>query len=167
MKNIELRAIVRLCHELGAGIAQEPSAGMSIGLDEHALKRQRQYIMRVLGMVESVHEKPIPDAPRIHPTEFPADLTKLFAQFTADNLAINKDTELLSTYWMTIAVEMALSQSATLAGSMTDADYTRAKTNLGVITQYLDELEKAVPLDIPETAHPEAQLSTPDSTTKR
>jgi len=160
-KNIELRAISKAAYEFGRTIAAEPSAGMSIGIDEHALARQRSYVTSVNGQLEAFHERPVPDMPYVHPQRFDIDLSKPYEQFTQDGLPINEDTELLAQYWMVCAVELAASQSAGLAGSILDADYTRIKNHLGVITQYLNELETRPAVDLPETAFPAAALNVP------
>jgi hypothetical protein len=166
-KNMELRAIAKVAYEFGKTIAQEPSAGVSLGLDEHALGRQKQYIEILTLQIEAIHERPVPDMPYIHPTQFPIDLTEEYEQFTVDGKPINEDTQLLAQYWMAIATELAKSQSAGLAGSLTDADHTRATTMIGVITQYIEEMEERPVIDLPETAFPEAGLGKPSSTRKK
>ena len=40
-KNAELRMVAKVAYEFGRNIAKEPSAAVSIGVDEHAMKRQR------------------------------------------------------------------------------------------------------------------------------
>jgi hypothetical protein len=167
-KNVELRAIAKTAYEFGKNIAQEPSAGMSLGLDEHALRRQGEYIEILRGMVEAIHARPIPDMPYVHPTQFPIDLSDEYSQFTTDEhpMPINEDTQLLAQYWMMLASELAKSQSAGLAGSLTDADYARAVTTLDVIQQYRDEMEVRPTIDLPETAFPEATLGKPSARTR-
>jgi hypothetical protein len=164
-KNAELRAICKAAYEFGATIAQEPSAGMSIGLDEHAIARQRSYVVSLRGQLEAFHSRPIPDMPYVHPVRFDIGLSEPYKQFTKDGMPINEDTQLLAQYWMICAVEMAASQSAGLAGSIIDADYDRIINHLGVITQYLDELETRPAVDLPETAFPGAELETPTGPT--
>ena len=39
-RNAELRAVANAAYEFGKTIAKEPSAALSSGLDEHAIKRQ-------------------------------------------------------------------------------------------------------------------------------
>jgi hypothetical protein len=165
-KNAELRAAAKVCYEFGMNIAKEPSAGMSIGLDEHALTRQRSYVQAAKGYIEALHNRPIPDMPYVHPTRFDIDLTEVYTQFTKDGLPLNEDTELLAQYWMICAVEMAASQSAGLAGSLTDADYNRIANHLAVITQFLDEMESRPIPDVPETAFPAAALEVPGNAKK-
>ena len=160
-KNAELRAVAKVAYEFGKNIAQEPSAGMSIGLDEHAIKRQKTYIEAMVGYIEALHKRPIPDMPYVHPTRFDIDLSEAYKQFTKDGLPINEDTQLLAQYWMFIAVELAASQSAGLAGSLIDPDYERVTNHLGVISQFLTEMEVRKTPDLPETAFPAAMLEVP------
>src|SRR5210317_2146108 len=83
-RNLELRSVVKQCHEFGRTIAMEPSASHSNGLDEHALRRQRSYVVHAKALVEAIHAKPIPDNPATHPTQLPIDLTKLYLTFVTD-----------------------------------------------------------------------------------
>ena len=57
-RNAELRSLAKQCYEFGKTIAKEPSAALSSGLDEHALKRQKSYIDYAKGMVDALHAKP-------------------------------------------------------------------------------------------------------------
>jgi hypothetical protein len=160
-KNVELEAVTKQCYEFGQNIAQEPSAGMSMGLDEHALGRQRQYVARARYVVEALHARPIPDMPYTHPTRFDVDLSEEYLQFTKDEIPINEDTEYLARQWMQLAVTLVGGQSAGIAGSLIDPDYTRAVNILAVIEQYLDEVAVRPIPDVPETAFPEAELNPP------
>lgn len=165
-KNAELRAVAKVAYEFGMNIAKEPSAGMSIGLDEHAIKRQRTYVEVAKGYVEALHNRPVPDMPYVHPTRFDINLSEPYMQFTKDGIPLNEDTELLAQYWAVVAVELAASQSAGLAGSLTDADYARAKNHIDTITQFLDEMETRTAPDVPETAFPGAALEVPTGVKK-
>ncbi len=165
-KNVELRACAKVAYEFGRNIAQEPSAGLSMGLDPHAIGRQKQYLIRMGDMVGAFHARPIPDIPYVNPTRFDVDLSDPYKQFTQDGLALNEDTQLLAQYWMIIAVELAASQSAGLAGSLIDADYNRVVNHLAVIQQYVNEVaERPIP-DVPETAFPGAALEVPGKKSK-
>jgi hypothetical protein len=166
-KNPELRAAAKVCYEFGMNIAKEPSAGMSIGLDEHAIKRQRTYVRAAQGYLDALHNRPIPDMPYVHPTRFDIDLSEIYTQFTKDGLPLNEDTELLAQYWMIMAVELAGSQSAGLAGSMIDPDFERCNNHLAVITQFVDEMEARDMPDVPETAFPGAILEVPGKKTSK
>lgn len=165
-KNMELRAAAKTAYEFGMNIAREPSAGMSLGLDEHAVLRQRNYIEIQRGIVDALHSRPIPDMPYVHPTRFDVDLSEVYTQFTKDGVPLNEDSEYLAQMWMVVAVELAGSQSAALAGSLTDADYNRVINHLGVLSQYLDACEVRPDIDIPETAFPGAALEAPGKKVK-
>lgn len=165
-KNPELRTTARVAYEFGKNIAKEPSASMSIGLDPHAMKRQRTYVDAIRGYIENLFQRPLPDMPYIHPTRFDVNLSEVYMQFTVDGLPLNEDTQLLAENWMFLAVAMSASQSAGLAGSLIEADYNRLVNQVGVIEQLLDELEGRGGIDLPETAFPGAALEEPGSSSK-
>lgn len=165
-KNVELRAVAKVAYEFGKNIAQEPSAGMSIGLDEHAIKRQTTYIEVAKGYVEALHQRPVPDMPYVHPCRFDIDISEPYKQFTRDDIPINEDTQLLAQYWMILAVELAASQSAGLAGSLIKPDYERVINHIAVIAQFLEEMATRQTPDLPETAFPEAMLEVPTKKAK-
>ncbi len=158
-KNIEVRMLAYKAFEYGRNTAFEQSAGMSIGIDEHAIARQRRYVEDFNDRLDSIHNRPNPDLPHIHPTRFDIDLTERYEEFTKDGLAINEDTELLMAYWLAVAVSLAASQSAGAGGSLIDADYNRIKEQVAVISKFLDETEKRPIPDIPETAFPATALN--------
>lgn len=157
-RNLELRSVAKQVYEFGKTIAREPSAAHSNGLDAHALKRQRSYVEHADKMVEAFAASPLPDNPASHPTQLPIDFSEAYITFTTDvngnNIPLNEATQLLAENWMILAVEMAKSQSAALAGSFITFDFNRAKNNIGVISKLLDELEARPFLDLPETAEP-------------
>jgi len=161
-KNPELRSVARQCFEFGKTIAQEPSAGHSSGLDEHALGRQRQYVEHATAMITALHDKPIPDRPIVHNVQKPIDLSVEYQYWVEDlngnEVPLNEYTQLLAENWLQLAVGLARSQSASIAGSMVEYDYNRAMHNLGELTQLLDEMEQRPTLDLPETALPGAVL---------
>ena len=168
-RNLELRSVVKQAYEFGKTIAREPSAAHSNGLDEHALRRQRSYVDHALKLVEAINAKPIPDNPVSHPTQLPIDLSEQYLTFTTDvsgnQIPLNEATQLLAESWMIFAVEMAKSQSASLAGSLVSFDYERASNNLNVINKLLDEVEARPFLDLPETAEPGSSYQARSSTT--
>jgi len=166
-KNVEGRTVAKIAYEFGRNIASEPSAGMSIGLDEHAIKRQRQMIAAMRGYIKAFNERPIPDSPYTHPNRFDIDLSEPYKQFTKDGLPINEDTEMLCQYWMMLAVNVAASQSAGLAGSLITADYERCINLVDTIEQFVNEMETRVTPDLPETAFPGAMLEVPTATVKK
>ena len=165
-KNVEGRTVAKAAFEFGRNIAYEPSSGMSIGLDEHAIKRQRQYIEAMRGYLTAFHARPLPDSPYTHPTRFDVDLSEPYKQFTQDGIPINEDTQLLCQYWMMLAVNVAASQSAGLAGSLIDADYERCTNLVDTIEQFVNEMETRVTPDLPETAFPAAELTVPGTAKK-
>lgn len=154
-RNSELRAVVKKAYEFGANVAQEQSAAMSSGLQEHALRRQRSFVARIRAAIDRLAAKPVPDLPRSHPVQYPIDLSVPYNYFTTDksgaHIPINEDSQVLAEAWMTLCVEMSLSESAGLAGSLLDFDMTRALNNVHVIEELLDEIEQMDPLDMAET----------------
>jgi len=161
-RNMELRAIAKQMYEFGRTIAMEPSAAHSSGLDPHALRRQREYVAHSKSQIAAMHAKPIPDLPATHPLALPIDMSVPYKQFLDDingnSVPINEMTEMLAEYWMVGAVELAKSQSASLAGALVEFDFNRANNNLDVISKLLDEIEKRPTLDLPETAFPGSEL---------
>ncbi len=163
-RNLELRSIVKQAYEFGKTIAREPSAAHSNGLDEHAMARQRSYVDHSLQMVDAINSKPLPDNPASHPTQLPINLSEEYITFTTNvegaAVPLNEATQLLAEAWMVFAVELAKSQSASLAGSLVEFDYTRATNNLLVIRKLLDEMEARPFLDLPETSEPGSAYGT-------
>ncbi|MCK5607083.1 hypothetical protein KAR91_34685 [Candidatus Pacearchaeota archaeon] len=165
-KNVELRACAKVAYEFGRNIAKEPSAGASMGINEHAVVRQEGYLDRMEDMVDAIFERPVPDMPYIHATRFDCDLSDPYEQFAVDGLALNEDTQMLAQYWMIVAVELAASQSAGIAGGLFEADYKRVKNHIKVIEQYVEEVAKRPIPDVPETAFPGALLEVPGKKNK-
>jgi hypothetical protein len=157
-KNVELRMLAYKAFEYGRNAAYEQSAGMSIGIDEHAIARQTRYVDDFNDRLNSIYARPVPDLPHIHPTRFDIDLSERYQEFTKDGLVINEDTELLAAYWLAVAVTLASSQSAGAGGSLIDADYNRVKEQIAVISKFLVECAKRPIPDIPETAYPATAL---------
>jgi hypothetical protein len=157
-RNRELRTVATTLYEFGKTIAAEPSSAHTNGLDAHALKRQRSYVTYAKAMIEALNAKPIPDNPATHPTDLPIDFSVPYVTFTTDvggsQIPLNEATQLLAETWMFTAVELAKSNSASLAGSLVDFDHERAINNLDVLNKLLDEIEARPMLDLPETAEP-------------
>jgi len=157
-RNIGLRSAAKQCFEFGLTIAREPSAAHSNGLDEHAIKRQRMYIQKAVDVVERLHAKPIPDRPASHPTDMPINLSVPYLYFTEDlngeEVPLNEATQELAENWLVVAVELAKSQSAAIAGSLVQFDYERAIANLAVLSELVDEIEARPMVDLPETGAP-------------
>lgn len=161
-RNAELRAVVKQMYEFGQTIAQEPSAAHSSGMDTHAIRRQRQYLAYSESMVDALAANPIPDMPIAHNPDKPIDLHVEYRYFTEDlngnEVPLNEYTQLLAEGWLMLAAELASSQSASIAGSIVEFDYERAKNNLASIKKLLNEIEERPTLDLPETALPGAKL---------
>lgn len=157
-RNSELRSVAKQCFEFGQTIAREPSAAHTNGLDEHAIVRQRQYIEHARAMVESLNDSPIPDNPATHPTQMPIDFSVPYVYFVEDlngnKVPMNEATQLLAEKWLLTAVELAKSNSASMAGSLVSFDYTRAVNNIDSIEKLLNEIEARPFIDLPETANP-------------
>lgn len=160
-RNTELRTICHEVCEFGRNIAKEPSAAHSNGLDLHAIRRQRQYIEKAKRKLAAIESRPVPDAPITHDFEKPINLSDPYETFTqgvgGELVPINDACQLLQEKWMEIAVELARSQSAQLAGAIVSYDYERAINNVEVIEKMLNEIEEDPFLDLPETTSPATQ----------
>lgn len=157
-RNSELRSVAKQCFEFGQTIAREPSAAHTNGLDQHAITRQKQYIEHARSMVEALNASPIPDLPATHPTQMPIDFSVEYIYFTEDldgnQVPLNEATQLLAEKWLLTAVELARSNSASMAGSLVEFDYIRAVNNIDSIEKLLREIEARPFIDLPETALP-------------
>jgi hypothetical protein len=157
-RNKELRTTAKQCFEFGQTIAREPSAAHTNGLDEHAIERQEQYIGHATAMVEALNASPIPDLPATHPTQMPIDFSVPYIYFTEDlngnEVPMNEATQSLAESWLVIGCELAKSNSAAMAGSLVEFDYTRASNNIKALGKLLAEIKARPFLDLPETADP-------------
>lgn len=162
-RNAGLRAVAKQAYEFGFTVAREADAALSSGMHEHAIKRQRSYLDYTQTLVDALHARPIPDLPATHPVRFDVNLTEVYEQFTMDKsgerVPLNEQTELLAIYWMLTAVELAKSQSASMAGSLTVFDFERASNNIATMRKMLDEMTSLPVLDLPETSEPGSELS--------
>ena len=169
-RNAELRAVVMQCYEFGKTIAKEPSAALSSGLDEHAVKRQHSYLDYTKGMVDALRSRPIPDLPATHPLSLDINMADPYVTFTVnvagEQVPLNEQTQLLSQYWAIMAVELAKSQSASIAGSLTEFDHERAVNNIAVMVKMLGEMTKRKMLDLPETSDPGSSHQVPGAGSK-
>jgi len=161
-RNSELRSVAKSAYDFGLTIAAEPSSAAGIGMDSHALERQRSYVEYETSLVEAIHAEPIPDNPAVHPTDLPINLSVAYTTFVEDvngqEVPINESTQLVAEKWMMIAVALAKSQSAAIQGSLIEHDYKRAINNLESLSKVLDEIEKRPSLDLPENAKPGAPI---------
>jgi len=164
-RNAELRSVARQAYEFGKTIAKEPSASLATGLDDHALKRQKSYIDYMNGMVDALNAKPLPDMPATHPVNLDINLSDAYVTFTTNvggaQVPINEATQLISEYWMILAVELAKSNSASVAGSLIEFDYQRAKNNISTLDKLIAEMTARPILDLPETAEPGSGYQVP------
>ena len=160
--NPELRMIAKVAYEYGRNIAESPSAAATIGVLDHEIKRQDQYISRMNDMVDSLHDKPIPDKPQVHATGYDIHLDEEYPMFQTDvngnEVPLNEFTELVAIKWMEFAVELAMSNSAAIPGGLIDFDHIRARNNLAVLGKLMDEFRNRPMIDVPETAEPGAPL---------
>lgn len=170
-RNSGVRTVAKQLFEFGQTIAREPSAAHTNGLDEHAIERQKTYIAHAKDMVARLNARPIPDRPATHPTQMEIDFSVEYIYFTEDlngnSVPMNEATQALAENWLLTAVEMAKSQSAALAGSLVEFDFTRATNNIEVIAQLLSEIENRPFLDLPETADPGSAHGTRSGSTSR
>jgi hypothetical protein len=154
-RNSPLRGVVKKAFEFGANVSKEQGAAMSSGLQDAEIKRQRDYVARIRAEIERLAAKPIPDNPRSHPMQFPVDLSTPYVTFTQDvggnQIPINEDAQVLAESWATLCVELSLSESAALGGSLLPFDKDRALNNVAVIEEKLDEIESNDLLDMAET----------------
>ena len=157
-RNSELRGVAKQLYEFGQTIAREPSAAHTNGLDEHAIKRQESYIGHAQALVKALNASPIPDLPATHPTQMPIDFSEEYIYFVDDvngnQIPINEATQLLAEGWLLAAVEMAKSNSASMAGSLVEFDFIRAENNVSSIDKMLGEIKQRPFLDLPETSDP-------------
>ena len=157
-RNNELRGVAKQCFEFGQTIAREPSAAHTNGLDAHAIERQKTYVAHGRNMCEKLNDSPIPDRPATHPTQMPIDFSREYIYFVDDvsgnKIPLNEATQLLAEGWLITACELAKSNSAAMAGSLVEFDYTRAVNNIDSIEKLLLEIEARPFLDLPETAQP-------------
>jgi len=162
-RNNELRTVAKTLYEFGQTIAREPSAAHTNGLDEHAIKRQEQYLLHAKDMVNRLNARPIPDRPATHPTQMEIDFSIPYTYFLEDlngnKIPMNEATQGLAEGWLLTAVELAKSNSAAMAGSLVSFDYERAINNIEVLEQNLVEIKNRPFLDLPETANPGSEIN--------
>lgn len=156
VRNAELRSLADFCNEAAWNSADEPSAGLAIGLDEHAIKRSRGWLKNAQERASALAERPVPDLPATVAVKYDCKYDEVPALKSIDDKAVNGDSEALCIMWQTVAYELAHSNSAAIGGGLTSADAARLVSNLNAIDQFLDSIEAAVDVDFPMTAAPEA-----------
>ena len=156
VRNAELRSLSDFCNEAAYNTAVEPSAGLAIGLDEHAVARQRGWIQNARERAAAIADRPIPDLPGTVDIKYDCDYSKVPQMVTKDNRPVNGDTEALCITWQTIARELVASNSAAIGGGMLTADSNRLSKNIDALEQLVGTIEKANVVDFPMSAAPEA-----------
>ncbi len=163
-RNKELRMLAKKAYEFGRNVAAEPTANLSMGILDHTILRQKEYVARTRELVEALAARPIPDAVLTHPVDYDIDLTELYPTYKSalggGDRPLNEDSQLLMEAWMELAVTVSRSQSASVGGGMINHDKARVVEQLDVLDKYLAEMEKRPILDVPETAEPGAPLET-------
>ena len=159
VKSEEVAGFCEHLYDLMMNTAKEQSGGMTVGLNEHAIARQRSYVESAKALAKAIFDQPIPDMPRFHPIPIECDFSQK-APFIRDknNKVLNQTVQSLTRKWGTCWFELVGSQSAGLAGGMHTKDYERLIVNLDSIDQFVTVIESQPELDLPETSDPEAQL---------
>jgi hypothetical protein len=132
---------------------------LTIGLDEHAIKRMRGWLKNANERAEALSERPIPDLPTTAAIKYDCQYAEVPVLKSKDGKAINGDSEALCIMWQTVAFELAKSNSAAIGGGLTEPDSIRLVANLAAIDQFLGSIEAASEVDFPMTAAPEAEAS--------
>lgn len=165
VRNAELRSVADFCNEAAWNTAEEPSAGLTIGLDEHAIKRQRGWLKNVRERAVALAERPIPDLPGTVAIKYDCQYGDVPQMKTKDGKAVNGDTEALCIMWQTVAYELVRSNSAAIGGGLIAPDSERLNANITALEQFLDSVEQATLVDFPMSAAPEA-VATPVSSVR-
>jgi hypothetical protein len=157
LKNTELLSLADFAYEVCVTTCKEQSAGTTMGLDEHAIKRQAQYIENARARLAGIKDRPLPDLPATHPILF--DRTYVEPDMITSegsNTPLNTDAAACAKSWHIVCYELVKSNSAGLGGGMTSYDAARCEQNITAIEQFLDAIAKAADVDFPETADPAA-----------
>jgi len=155
-KNTELGSLADFSYEVCVTTAREQSAGTTMGLDQHAMGRQRAYIQNARDRLAGLAGRPMPDLPAVHPmtfmtTQVPPEL------ISVDGKPLNTDAVAVAQMWQMLSYELLKSNSAGLGGGMTVFDANRCAQNISSVEQFLIAIEEAGDVDFPETASPEAK----------
>lgn len=164
-RNIELRTMVHQFHEFGRNISESQSAALTAGILSDDLERQEACVKAAEALLDKATAK-VPDRASTHPENFPINLTVPYKQFVedvnGDMKPVNEHTALLAEQWLTLAVNLAKSLSATVSGGLFDKDRDRAKENLALIKTWLAIFSEQGILDLPETVNASAELDESD-----
>jgi len=171
VRNAELRSLADFCYECAHNVSEEPSAGLAIGFDEHAILRIRGWLANAKSRSEALTLRPVPDLPTTAKIHLMAQHDEVPSLNTVDGRAVNGDAEALVIMFQTVAYELTHSNSAAIGGGLIPPDAKRLSQNLDSISQFLDSVETAgeeAAVDFPNTAAPEAEAqSLSNRTSKR
>jgi len=156
VRNAELRSVADFANECAHNVAEEPSAGLAIGFDEHAVKRFAGWLTNLVERADAIIARPIPDLPTTHRIKFDCQHDEVPSLKSVDGKAVNGDAEALVIMFQTIAYELSHSNSAAIGGGVIEADGIRLKANLAAVEQFLSSIEEGTEVDFPNTAAPEA-----------
>lgn len=154
-KNTEVGFVAATAYEAACNTAEEPSGGMTTGLDEHAMARQRGYVAHIRAILDGAIMRPVPDLPFTHPNMYEQVFTAP-SMITVDGVPLNQSTLALSQQWQILCNELLGSNSAGMGGGVLAADADRFVNIVAALEQFLDSLEAAPSPDFPETAAPSA-----------
>jgi len=157
-KNSELGSVANFAYEAAVNTAEEQSAGMTTGLDEHAQRRQIGWLDHISARIDGVASRPTPDLPATHPNLYKQEHVAP-ETITVDGIPLNHDTLTMSQMWQILANELLSSNSAGLGGGMHEPDADRAVNIVESMRQFLASLSGAPAVDFPETAAPAATKS--------
>lgn len=164
LRNMGVRSVAKLCHEFGKTCCAEQSAAYSAGMTVAALDRQTSYLAVTQSKLESLAKEPIMDLPATHNESYiEVDLSEPFRTFVTGpegkKQPINEDTRMMGDLWITLAAEMAMSQSAGQSGSLHPSDKARADALIAALSNRIAELVNRPAIDLPETADPFASMA--------
>lgn len=159
VSNAELKAVADFANECAVNTLKEPSAGLAIGLNEHAISRQRLMVASIRKQATALADRPYPDHPVTFAVKLACDYSPAPTTVMADGKPVNSHTVALATMWQRIAAELCTSNSGALGGSLLFADAQRIQANIDSLEQFLDAIpdmgsDEAV--DFPATAEPQA-----------
>ena len=162
VRNAELRSLADFCYECAHNVSEEPSAGLAIGFDEHAIIRFRGWLANAKSRAEALAARPVPDLPTTAKIHLMAQHDEVPSLNSVDGRAVNGDAEALVAMFQTVAYELTHSNSASIGGGLIAPDAKRLTQNLDAVSQFLDSVETSgseAPVDFPNTAAPEAEAT--------
>jgi len=156
VKNVELLSLADFMFEACCNTAAEQSAGMTTGLNAHAIKRQAGWIDSARARLIAVADHPQPDMPASHPITYDREF-KMPDMILVDGQALNTDAEAIATSWQLICYELMKSNSGGLGGGMSAFDADRCEQNIASVEQLVAAIAStSQTVDFPETSDPAA-----------